>query len=117
MNHEQLNERASLDAVAAADRMGLREGDEVANGSHTYRIVRVQRNISRGPRRSPGVYAKLVAEHGHFVLPSEREDFLDMRQPGWTRILREDAGATGALGPDEHAGGVNGVADESRGPL
>jgi len=109
MNHEQLNERASLDAVAAAERMGLREGDEVANQSHTYRIVRVQRNLSHGPRRSPGVYAKLVAEHGHFVLPPEHENLLDMRQPGWTRILREDTGATGAAGADEHAGGVNGV--------
>jgi len=120
MDHGELNVTASAASAREAKRMGLRPGDEVANGGgSTYRIVEmvVWASYGPGPRRPAGVYAKLVAEHGHFVQPPEREVALDMRQPGWVRLLREDTGATGACGADEMDGapGAIGVPNESRG--
>jgi len=111
MDHDQLNEYAMASSSREAERRGLRAGDEVVSGGDTYRIVAVVRNHNHGPRRSPGVYAKRVATHGRFVLPPEHDDMLDLRQPGWTRLPREDSGATGACGIDETDGpaGVNGV--------
>jgi len=58
-----------------AKEMGLQPGDEVAIGSHAYRITCIEGKVT----------GRKIAEHGCSVM-AKKDSILDLRLPGWDPI-------------------------------
>lgn len=77
-DEEQTNEfhrEMPAESEQIAKEMGLQPGDEVAIGSHAYRIVCIKGKVT----------GRKIAEHGCSVM-AERDSLLDLRLPGWDTI-------------------------------